>query len=312
MQGKRLRSYWTLPPADRRPTPRGLVSAFLILTLAGCTGGVLDPQGPIAKADSKILFNAVAAMLVIVVPTILATLAFVWWFRASNTRARYRPEFVYSGRIELVVWGIPILTVIFLTGVIWVGSHELDPYKPIASQSKPLEVQVVSLDWKWLFIYPDQSVASVNELVIPAGVPVHFSLTSASVMNAFFIPQLGSMIAAMHGMVTQLNLEADHPGEFYGESTQFSGDGFSDMHFKVRSLPAISFAKWVENAQEGGPWLQRDSYLTLLHQSRNPRPFTYQSVEPGLFEDIVAGRLASGPGPEGEASSAPPHPKGRE
>ncbi len=312
MEGCWLRSYLPSSRADKRLCKRVLIFLSPLLTLAGCSGGVLDPQGPIGKADSKILLNAVAAMLVIVVPTIIATLAFAWWFRASNTRARYQPQFVYSGRIELIVWGIPILTVIFLAGVIWIGSHDLDPYKPIVPQSKPLEVQVVSLDWKWLFIYPDQSVASVNELVIPAGVPVHFTLTSGSVMNAFFVPQLGSMIATMHGMVTQLYLEADHPGEFYGESTQFSGDGFSDMHFKVRALTTAFFAKWVENAQKGGPWLQRDSYLTLLHQSRNTNSFTYQSVEPGLFEDIVSGRLPPGRGPAGEGSSAPIRPKAKE
>ncbi len=291
--------------------PQAAVAGVLILTLAGCSGGVLDPQGPVGRADAKILLNAVGAMLVIVVPTILATLAFAWWFRASNRRARYRPEFVYSGGVELVVWGIPILTIIFLAGVIWVGSHDLDPYKPLPSKSRPLEVQVVSLDWKWLFIYPDQFVASVNELVIPARVPVHFSLTSASVMNAFFVPQLGSMIATMHGMVTQLNLAADHPGEFYGESTQFSGDGFSDMHFLVRAVPDDAFAEWVTKAQEGGPWLLRDTYMTLLHETQNVRPFTYQSVEPGLFEDIVTGRLPAGEGPESEGSGPPIRPRGK-
>lgn len=276
-------------------------SAPLILALAGCSGGVLDPQGHIGAANSKILLNALGAMLIIVVPTIVATLVFAWWFRASNTRARYRPAFVYSGRIELTVWAIPILIVLFLSGVIWIGSHDLDPYKPIASQSKPLEVQVVSLDWKWLFIYPDQGIASVNELTIPVSVPVHFSLTSAAVMNAFFVPQLGSMIATMYGMVTQLNLEASRAGDFYGQSAQFSGDGFSDMHFTLHAVPADSFANWVAKVQEGEGWLDRAGYIALLHESQDVRPFTYHSVEPGLFDDIVAGRLpqAAGPGTEG-------------
>ena len=193
-----------------------------------------------------ILIDSLAIMLAIVVPTIVATLAFAWWFRASNTRARYLPDWDYSGRIELIVWSIPLLVIMLLGGVAWIGSHDLDPAKPLASNTPPLEVQVVSLDWKWLFIYPDQGVASVNQLVVPVGVPLHFSLTSASVMNAFFIPQLGSMIYTMNGMTTQLNLQADAPGTFRGLSSHFSGDGFSDMHFEVLAVPAERFNAWIE------------------------------------------------------------------
>src|SRR5215510_14429835 len=149
------------------------MAAVLIafLSVSGCSGGVLDPQGPIGAADAKILLNALGIMLVIVVPTIIAILLFGWWFRASNTRARYRPDFVYSSGIEIVVWSIPILVILFLGGGIWIGSHALDPFKPTRSPDKPPEVQVVSFDWKWLFICPAQGVASVNELVVPAGVP---------------------------------------------------------------------------------------------------------------------------------------------
>lgn len=297
-------------PRRFKPLSSGIVCAPLILALAGCSGSVLDPQGTIAAANSKILLNAFAVMLIVVIPTIFATLIFAWWFRASNPKARYRPGFVFSGRIELVVWGIPILIIVFLAGMIWIGSHDLDPFKPIASERKPLEVQVVSLDWKWLFIYPDQGIASVNEFVVPAGVPVHLSLTSAAVMNAFFVPQLGSMIATMYGMVTQLNLEAGRAGDFYGESTQFSGDGFSDMHFTLRAVPADAFETWVAKVQEAGPFLYRDSYIALLHESQNIRPFTYRSAEPGLFEDIVAGRLPSGQGPDVEGSGPPVRPRG--
>jgi len=248
-------------------------AALVLLSVSGCSGGVLDPQGSIGAADAKILLNALAIMLVIVVPTVIATLFFGWWFRASNTRARYRPDFVYSGSIELIVWAIPILVIMFLGGVIWIGSHDLDPFKPISSPDKPTEVQVVSLDWKWLFIYPDEGVASVNELVVPAGVPVHFSLTSASVMNMFFVPQLGSMIATMNGMVTQLHLTADKPGEFYGQSAQFSGDGFSDMNFMARAVPQDEFARWVAGARQAGLALDRTSYLKLCQQGCNVRPW---------------------------------------
>src|SRR5262249_10888692 len=184
MQPPDSMSSWAAFLLQRRPLPwRVSAAPVLLLSLSNCSGGVLDPQGPIGAANAKILLNALGIMLVIVVPTIIAILIFAWWFRASNTRARYRPDFVYSGGIELVVWGIPILVIMFLGGVIWIGSHDLDPFKPIASPEKPVEVQVVSLDWKWLFIHPQQGVAIVQTPFAPAAGAVHCSLTSASVMN---------------------------------------------------------------------------------------------------------------------------------
>src|SRR5256886_9900337 len=297
-------------PLQRHAVP-WRISAGLVafLAVSGCSGGVLDPQGPIGAANAKILLNALGIMLVIVVPTIIAILAFGWWFRASNTRARYRPDFVYSGGIEVVVWGIPILVIMFLGGVIWIGSHELDPFKPIASPAKPVEVQVVSLDWKWLFIYPEQGVASVNELVVPAGVPVHFSLTSASVMNMFFVPQLGTMIATMNGMVTQLHLAADKPGEFYGQSAQYSVAGFSDMNFTLRARPQDAFAQWVGYTCRYGSALDRTSYLALCQQSSNVRPFTYRTVDASLFNAVVNQQLPPCPGPNIEGPGATVRPR---
>jgi cytochrome o ubiquinol oxidase subunit II len=286
--------------------PAALIVALLV---GGCSGGVLDPQGPIGAANVKILLNALGIMLMIVVPTIIAILIFGWWFRASNPRARYRPDFVYSGGIEMVVWGIPILVIMFLGGVIWLGSHELDPFRPIASPHKPTQVQVVSLDWKWLFIYPEEGVASVNELVVPAGIPVHFSLTSASVMNMFFVPQLGSMIATMNGMVTQLHLAADKPGEFYGQSAQFSGDGFSNMNFVVRAVPQDAFAQWVAGTRQTGSALDRTSYLALCQQSTNVRPFSYGTVEASLFSAVVNQELPPCPGPNIERAGATVRPQ---
>lgn len=208
------------------------------------------------------------------------------------------------GRIELVVWSIPLLTVMLLGGVAWIGSHALDPAKPLPSNTPPLEVQVVSLDWKWLFIYPGQRVASVNQLVVPADVPIHFSLTSASVMNAFFIPQLGSMIYTMNGMTTQLNLQADAPGTFRGLSSQYSGDGFSDMNFEVLALPAERFKTWVEATRTKGPTLNPETYAALVRQSINIAPFTYKAVQPQLFQQIVTQKLPPGPGPQ----TGRPHP----
>jgi cytochrome o ubiquinol oxidase subunit 2 len=237
-------------------------------------------------------------MLAIVIPTIAATFAFAWWYRASNVRAKYLPEFAYSGQLELLVWSIPVLVIFLLGGVIWIGSHDLDPAQPLASKTPPLEVQVVSLDWKWLFIYPHQGVASVNQLVVPAGVPIHFSLTSASVMNAFFIPQLGSMIYTMNGMTTQLNLQADAPGTFHGLSSHFSGDGFPGMFFDVRAVPADQFAAWIETTRASGPTLDAASYADLSRQSLNVTPFTYRAATPDLFKQIATQVLPPGPGPQ--------------
>ena len=310
MQRPASKSWWAAFLLKPRPRPWRISAALVaFLAVSGCSGGVLDPQGPIGGANAKILLNALGIMLVIVVPTIIAILAFAWWFRASNTRARYRPDFVYSGGIEVVVWGIPILVIMFLGGVIWIGSHELDPYKPIASPDKPMEVQVVSLDWKWLFIYPDEGIASVNELVVPAGVPVHFSLTSASVMNMFFVPQLGSMIATMNGMVTQLHLAADKPGEFYGQSAQYSGGGFSGMNFVVRAVPPDAFAQWVATARQTGSALDRASYLELCQPSSKVRPFTYRTADATLFNAVVTQQIPPCPGANGVRTGAAVHPQ---
>jgi cytochrome o ubiquinol oxidase subunit II len=279
------------------------------LVLTGCQPAVLDPRGPIGLAEETILIDSVGIMLAIVVPTILATLAVAWWFRASNTRATYLPYWAYSGRIELIVWSIPLLTIILLGGVAWIGSHDLDPEVPLASNVAPLEVQAVSLDWKWLFIYPNQRIASVNQLVVPAGVPVHFSLTSGSVMSAFFVPQLGSMIYTMNRMATQLNLRADEPGTFLGLSSQYNGDGFSDMHFDVRAVPAQEFAAWIETTRGAGPTLDDTSYVALSQQSINVPPFTFRAADPRLFQRIVSQELPPGPGPRGDQSSASVSPR---
>lgn len=262
-----------------------------------CHASVLDPQGPIAAAERTLILNAAAIMLAIVGPTIAATLGFAWWFRASNTRATYRPDWAYSGRIELAVWSVPLLTIIFLGGIAWIASHQLDPARPIESKAKTLEVQVVSLDWKWLFIYPEQGVASVNQLVVPVGTPVHFTLTSASVWNSFFVPQLGSMIYTMAGMSTQLHLQADREGTFSGLSTHFSGDGFSDMKFDVRSVSTDAFEAWIEAARREGPVLDTGAYGELARQSIADPPSTYRAVAPDLFHQVVMQAVPPGPGP---------------
>ena len=287
-----------------RQASQFLLNACLILAISGCQRGVLDPQGAVGSAEKTILLDSLAIMLAIVVPTIVAILGFAFWYRAGNSRARYRPDFAYSGRIELIVWAIPLLVIILLGGVAWIGSHQLDPAEKLASKNQPIDVQVVSLDWKWLFVYPAQHVASVNELVVPAGVPIHFLLTSASVMNTFFVPQLGSMIYTMNGMQTQLNLIADHPGTYPGLSGHFSGDGFPGMHFNVRALPGDQFAGWVEATRASGPSLDADTYRKLARQSMDVQPFTYREADPDLFRKVVTQEVAPGPGPESGQSNA--------
>jgi cytochrome o ubiquinol oxidase subunit II len=263
------------------------VALTSIATLGGCSEGVLDPKGPIAAAERQILFNSLGIMLAIVVPTIVATLAVAFWFRSSNWRARYLPNFTYSGRLELLVWSVPAMTVLLVGGVAWVGSHDLDPRAPIASMVKPVKVQVVSLDWKWLFIYPDQGIASVNHLTIPVGTPISFELTSSGVMNSFFVPELGGQIYTMAGMATRLQLHADHPGTYRGLSAQFSGGGFSDMRFVVDAVAADDFARWVTAARGAGPELDAVTYAVLCRPSEATAPFTYRSVAPDLFTGIL-------------------------
>jgi len=225
------------------------------------------------------------------------------WFRASNPRARHLTEFVYSGQIELVTWSIPLLTIMLLGGVIWIGSHELDPATPLASEYAALNVQVVSLDWKWLFIYPEQRVASVNRLVIPVGVPVHFTLTSGSVMNTFFVPQLGSMIYTMNGMESHLYLKADEAGTYLGESIMISGDGFPDMHFNTEAVALDRFNAWVnETSSGGGEALTSQAYGELAKQSVIPAPVSYPGVEEGLFHKITTQAIPPGPGPEPQSA----------
>src|SRR6476469_9267042 len=252
------------------------------LLASGCSRGILNPAGPVGSAEKQILINSTAIMLAIIIPTMIATVAFAFWFRRGNEKATYRPDWEYSGAIELVVWAIPILTITLLGGIAWIGSHDLEPSKPLDSPNKPINVQVVSLDWKWLFIYPDQGVATVNQLVVPAGTPVNFQLTSATVWNVFFVPQMGTMIYTMPRMTTRLNLQADKPGVYEGRSAHFSGDGFPGMSFKVQALPADQFAMWAQGARGSGAALDGKAYAELSKPSSYVKPMMFGAVAPGL------------------------------
>ena len=250
-------------------------------------GGILDPVGPIGAAERQILLNSTAIMLAIIIPVILATFAFAWWYRAGNRKAEYRPDWDYSGAIELVVWSIPLLTVILLGGIAWIGSRNLEPSRPLSSRVQPLKVEVVSLDWKWLFIYPDQGLATVNQLVVPTNTPLDLRLTSATVWNVFFVPQLGTMIYTMPRMTTRLNLQADRPGVYDGQSSHYSGEGFSGMRFKVHAVPRETFATWANSAQGAGKRLDARAYGELAKQSSYVPPAIYSGVMPGLFNAVA-------------------------
>ena len=242
---------------------------------------IFDPKGPIAAAQQTILIDSVIIMLAIIVPTSIAVLAFAFWFRSSNTRATYRPDFAYSGAVELVVWSIPALTVILLGGT-----------------GVPIRIQAVSLDWKWLFLYPDQRIATVNSLTVPIGAPLRFELTSGSVMTAFFIPQLGGMIYTMNGMVTQLNLRGDHVGTYKGLASQFSGDGFPDMMFDTNVVSQVDFSNWAANAAKSDQVLDEASYEQLAAQSVETTPKTYRLADPELFGKIASQHIPPAPGPQ--------------
>jgi cytochrome o ubiquinol oxidase subunit II len=266
------------------------VRALLLLVslLSGCSGGVLDTHGPVGDAERTILFNATIIMLAVVVPVIIGTLAFAWWFRVGNKRARRRPDWSYGGQIEFVVWAIPALVVLFLGGIAWIGAHDLDPKSRLRKAGNPVEIEVVSLDWKWLFIYPGSGLAAVNRLVVPVGAPLHFRLTSAGVMNSFFVPQLGSQIYTMAGMATELNLQADKSGSYAGLSAQFSGDGFSDMRFEVTAVSPDAYARWVDEAHAHGGSLNPEQYALLAQPSSHEQPRTFGAVSAGLFDAILA------------------------
>ena len=251
-------------------------------------GGLLDPHGPIAAAQRTLLLNATVVMLAVVVPVILMALGFAWWFRRGNASAQRRPGFTYSGQVEFTIWSIPLLVVMFLGGLAWLSSHDLDPARPIDAAVAPYEVQVVALDWKWLFLYPATGTASVNRMVVPAGVPVRLRLSSASVMNSFLVPQLAGQIYAMAGMVSTLHLKADAPGRYPGLSAQFSGDGFSDMRFEVTALAPSDFGAWQAQARAAGPVLDAAAYAELARPGTAVPVPEFRATAPGLFEHAIA------------------------
>jgi len=265
-----------------------------MLLLSGCQWAVLDPKGPIGEQERTIILIATALMLLVVVPVIAMILVFAWRYRASNERADYAPDWSHSTRIELVVWGIPIVIIGILGTICWRTSHQLDPFKPLAATVKPVRIDAVAMDWKWLFIYPQQGVATVNEVAMPVGVPVVFHITSATVMNSFFIPRLGSQIYAMANMQTAVNLIASQPGTYRGLSANFSGDGFSGMTFRAIALSSGDYARWLAKVKASPQALGAAEYTALLKPSEHVPVAYYSRVPADLFPQIVDGKLAPG------------------
>jgi cytochrome o ubiquinol oxidase subunit 2 len=280
-------------------------AALAMLTLSGRAEGVLDPWGPVGASQRQLLYECVGVMLIVVVPVIVLTLAFAWWFRASNRRAAYRPDWSYSGKVEFSIWIIPLLIVLFLAAVAWGSSHELDPYRPLRGANQRLRVEVVAMDWKWLFIYPELGVASVNELALPLDTPVTMDITSASVMNAIFIPGLAGQIYAMAGMCTQMSVMAGREGVYSGLSSQFSGDGFSDMHFKVIASDGAGFERWVEGLRRSGQMLDKPAYERLLGQRASAATAYYAGADNDLFDYA----LQRGTGPASAVKAQPVDPR---
>ena len=262
--------------------------ASTVLALSGCSGGVLDPKGQIGIDEKNLIIIATVLMLLVVIPVIVMTLYFAWKYRDTQTHEIYAPKWAHSTKIEAFVWAIPILIVIVLGVITWESTHSLDPYKPIEGKGKHLTVEVVSLNWKWLFIYPDQGIATVNELVFPANVPVEYKITSESTMNSFFIPQLGSQIYSMAGMETKLHLIANEPGTFKGFSANYSGAGFSGMKFNAIATPTQGdFDKWVSDVKAKGNKLTKANYYELAKATENNPVTYYGDVDEGLFHTII-------------------------
>ncbi|MEF1309385.1 ubiquinol oxidase subunit II [Vibrio mytili] len=263
--------------------------AFAMLLLSGCNSALLDPKGAIGVQEKELIITALLLMLIVVIPVILMTIYFAYRYRASNTEEEYAPEWSHSTKIEIVVWTIPIIIIAILAAITWRSTHALEPSKPLVSSEKPITIEVVSLDWKWLFIYPEQNIATVNYVAFPKDVPVKFKLTSDNIMNAFFIPRLGSQIYAMPGMVTKLNLIANHEGDFKGFASSFSGKGFSQMKFTASALPDRSaFQDWVQEVKASPNRIEDwDQYSKLAEPSIAEPVTLFSSVPPFLFTDVV-------------------------
>ncbi len=260
------------------------------LMLSGCDMVLMNPKGAIGVEQKTLILTAFGLMLIVVIPAIVMAIVFAMRYREANKSATYRPNWAHSNKIELVVWTVPILIIITLATITWKTTHELDPYKPLVSDQKPVTIEVISLDWKWLFVYPEQGIATVNEIAFPTGVPVNFKVTSDSVMNSFFVPQLGGQIYAMAGMQTKLHLIANEPGTYNGISASYSGAGFSGMKFTATATPdRAGFDEWVQKVKASSKTLDTVQAFNELAKPSENNPVEYfSSVKPNLFQETIA------------------------
>jgi len=255
--------------------------------LSGCDLILLQPKGIIASAEKDILITSVLLMLIVVLPVIVLTLTFAWRYREGNTKAHYAPDWAHNARLEIVWWTIPCIIIAVLAVITWKSCHELDPYRPIASKQKTITIQAIALEWKWLFVYPEQNIATVNYVQFPVDVPVKFRIASEGPMNSLQIPQLGGQIYAMDGMKTTLHLLASETGDYRGMSTNFSGDGFSEMNFVTRVSTQQAFDQWVKEVRHAPYQLTMTAYKKLMKPGVEKTRRYYAAVEKDLFNTIV-------------------------
>ena len=266
----------------------GCVSLIAVAFLGGCGRLLLfDPKGPIGDAERYLIIMAFVLMLIVVIPVFIMVFWFSLRYRASNTKAAYTPKWDYSAKLDWVIWLVPIAIVTVLAYLTWTRTFQLDPYKPIDSHVKPIHIEVVSLDWNWLFIYPDLDIAVVNQVVFPANVPLSFRITSDTVMTSFYIPQLGSQMYAMAGMQTRLHLMADETGTYAGQNQEFSGRGYADMHFKAIAVSREQFKTWVREAKQSSDKLDQARYKKLREPRAGHPMICFSWVKPHLFDSIV-------------------------
>jgi len=285
------------------------VAAALVLVavifIQGSNIAVLDPKGWVASRQRDLIVTTTLLMLVVVIPVFILTFVIAWKYREGNKGAKYSPDWDHHPAIEALWWGIPFVIIAILSVVAWRSSHELDPFKPLSGDKKPVVIQVVALQWKWLFIYPEQDIASVNFVQFPASTPVSFQITADAPMNSFWIPQLGGQIYAMAGMNTKLHLIADQPGSYSGQSANISGAGFAGMKFIAKSSTPADFAEWIKTARASQETLSFSSYNELAEPSRdNPAAF-YSSVQNGLFGMVMAKFML--PGHQSAQANNPAH-----
>lgn len=263
-----------------------IISSMLLIT--SCEHALLlNPKGPIAVAEKDIIMLAVSLMLIVVLPVYILTGVFCWKYRATNTKAKYTPDWSHGAILEIIWWFVPLIIISILATITWITSHSLDPYKPLDSKIKPITIQVISLDWKWLFIYPELNIATVNYIQIPYGTPINFRITGDSPMNSFWIPQLGGQIYAMPGMQSKLHLIASENGIYDGFSASFSGSGFSGMKFTVKASDETEFNKWVQDVRNSTNKLSYEEYTHLAEPSENNQVQYYSEVAKNLYNSII-------------------------